>query len=62
LFDQTYKKGVRQAYFLQCYFYKGRIIQFHPIYTFMNAKKQPAIANDIEKSAIQDSILLEKNF
>ena len=62
LFDQTYKKGVRQAYFLQCYFYKGKIIQFHPRYTFMNAKKQPAIANDIEKSAIQDSILLEKNF
>lgn len=28
----------------------------------MNAKKQPAIANDIEKSAIQDSILLEKIF
>jgi hypothetical protein len=47
---------------LKCYFYKGKIIQFHPIYTFMNAKKQPALANDIEKSAIQDSILLEKNF
>lgn len=62
LFDQTYKKGVRQAYFLKCYFYKGKIIQFHPMYTFMNAKKQPALANDIEKSAIQDSILLEKNF
>ena len=62
LFDQIHRIGVRQAFFLKCYFYKGRIIQYQPVYTFMNAERQPTIANSSEKSEIQKSILKKNNF
>jgi poly-gamma-glutamate capsule biosynthesis protein CapA/YwtB (metallophosphatase superfamily) len=62
MFDQIHRIGVRQAFFLKCYFYKGRIIQYEPVYTFMNAERQPSMASAAEKYEIQRSILKKNNF
>ncbi|MFM7628016.1 MAG: CapA family protein [Algoriphagus sp.] len=62
MFDQIHRLGVRQAFFLEGYFYKGKIIQFQPVYTFMNQERQPTPANDSEKLEIQNAILKEANF
>lgn len=62
MFDQIHRLGVRQAFFLECYFYKGKIIQFQPVYTFMNKDRQPTPATDAEKLEIQKAILKEANF
>jgi poly-gamma-glutamate capsule biosynthesis protein CapA/YwtB (metallophosphatase superfamily) len=62
MFDQIHRLGVRQAFFLECYFYKGKIIQYQPVYTFMNDQRQPAIASQAEKREIQKSILKPYNF
>jgi hypothetical protein len=62
MFDQIHRIGVRQAFFLECYFYKGKIIQFQPVYTFMNKERQPTPANESEKLEIQKAILKEANF
>ncbi|MFM7078990.1 MAG: CapA family protein [Bacteroidota bacterium] len=62
MFDQIHRKGVRQAFFLECYFYKGRIIQFHPVYTFMSDKRIPTPANELQKQEIRSAILKPSNF
>jgi poly-gamma-glutamate capsule biosynthesis protein CapA/YwtB (metallophosphatase superfamily) len=62
LFDQIHRKGVRQAFWLDCYFYKGRIIQFHPVYTYMSEKRIPSLANKQEKEEIRKAILKPENF
>ena len=62
MFDQIHRLGVRQAFFLECYFYKGKIIQFQPVYTFMNEERQPTPANNSEKLEIQKVVLKEYNF
>jgi poly-gamma-glutamate synthesis protein (capsule biosynthesis protein) len=62
LFDQIHRKGVRQAFFLECYFYKGRIIQFHPVYTYMSDKRIPTPANEVQKQEIRSAILKPSNF
>jgi hypothetical protein len=62
LFDQIHRKGVRQAFFLECYFYKGRIIQFHPVYTYMSDKRIPNPANELQKQEIRSAILKPTNF
>ncbi len=62
LFDQTYKPDVRRAFFLQCAFYKGRLIQTKPIYTFMRMSKEPDIASSQERMLIRSAILKEENF
>ena len=62
LFDQTYKPEVRRAFFLQCAFYNGRLIQTKPVYTFMRTTKEPDIASSKEREIIRDSILKEENF
>jgi len=62
LFDQIHRVGVRQAFFLECHFFKGRIIQYRPIYTFMQPSRQPSIASEEEKKFIQQSILKKENF
>ena len=62
MFDQIHRLGVRQAFFLEGYFYKGKIIQFQPVYTFMNKDRQPTPANDSEKLEIQKAVLKESNF
>jgi poly-gamma-glutamate synthesis protein (capsule biosynthesis protein) len=62
LFDQTYKPEVRRAFFLQCAFYNGRLIQTKPVYTFMRSTKEPDIASSKEREIIRDSILKEESF
>ena len=62
MFDQIHRLGVRQAFFLEGYFYKGKIIQFQPVYTFMNKDRQPTPANDSDKLEIQKAVLKESNF
>ena len=62
MFDQIHRLGVRQAFFLEGYFYNGKIIQFQPVYTFMNKERQPTPANDSEKLEIQKAVLKESNF
>lgn len=62
MFDQIHRLGVRQAFFLEGYFYNGKIIQFQPVYTFMNKERQPTLAKDSEKLEIQKAILKEANF
>jgi poly-gamma-glutamate capsule biosynthesis protein CapA/YwtB (metallophosphatase superfamily) len=48
LFDQIHRIGVRQAYFLHHYFYKGKLIQSIPIFTFMSASRKPTLASPEE--------------
>lgn len=62
LFDQIHRLGVRQAFFLNCYFYKGKIVQYQPVYTYMNDQRQPTVANEDRKKEIQRSILKKYNF
>jgi len=62
LFDQTYKPEVRRAFFLQCAFYKGRLIQTKPVYTFMRSTKEPDIASSQKREIIREAILKEENF
>jgi hypothetical protein len=62
LFDQIHRIGVRQAFFLNCYIFNGKIIQFQPIYTFMKSTRQPSIASPEDKKLIQTSILKKTNF
>jgi poly-gamma-glutamate synthesis protein (capsule biosynthesis protein) len=62
LFDQIHRIGVRQAFFLECYFYKGKIIQCQPVYTYMGKNRQPNIATATEKRSIQNAILKKHNF
>ena len=46
MFDQIHRLGVRQAFFLEGYFYNGKIIQFQPVYTFMNKDRQRTWTKD----------------
>lgn len=62
LFDQIHREGVRQAFFLECYFYKGKIIQFQPVYTFMPLSRIPNLASPEEEKKIKSSILIKANF
>lgn len=49
LFDQVHRIGVRQAFFLQNYFYRGKLIATVPVFTFMAASRQPSIAAENEE-------------
>jgi poly-gamma-glutamate capsule biosynthesis protein CapA/YwtB (metallophosphatase superfamily) len=62
LFDQIHRLGVRQAFFLNCFFYKGKIVQYQPVYTYMNDQRQPTVASEERKKEIQRSILKKYNF
>lgn len=61
LFDQIHRIGVRQGFFLHNYFYKGKIIQSVPVYTFTSTERRPALANEEEIKAIKKVIFLDKN-
>lgn len=60
LFDQIHSRGVRQAMFMDHYFYKGRIIATKHWYTYMQQNRVPNIAPFIEKRHIQSQIWLPK--
>ena len=59
LFDQIHRTGVRQAFFLQHYFYNGKLIQTIPVYTFMKDNRQQAIATKDEREQMQKLILVD---
>jgi hypothetical protein len=62
LFDQVHRIGVKQAFFLECYFFNGKMIQCQPVYTFIGTNRQPNIANPAQKKMIQKAILKKHNF
>jgi poly-gamma-glutamate capsule biosynthesis protein CapA/YwtB (metallophosphatase superfamily) len=53
LFDQIHRIGVRQAFFLQNYFYRGKLIATKPVFTFMAATRQPSIATEAQEWAMK---------
>jgi poly-gamma-glutamate capsule biosynthesis protein CapA/YwtB (metallophosphatase superfamily) len=56
LFDQIHRIAVRQAFFLKLYFYKGKLIQAQPVFTFMQLNRQQHIANAEEAKEIRKVI------
>ena len=59
LFDQIHRIGVRQAFFLQHYFYRGKLIQTIPVYTFMKDSRQQSIATKEEREQMEKLILID---
>jgi poly-gamma-glutamate capsule biosynthesis protein CapA/YwtB (metallophosphatase superfamily) len=63
LFDQIHRIGVRQGYFLQNYFYKGRLIQAVPVFTMIDKIRRVAVpatpeeATVIRKEIFKDELL-----
>lgn len=62
LFDQIHRIGVRQGYFLKHYFFEGKIIQSHLIYTFTDEFHRPQIANQAEEMTIRKAIFKHTNY
>ena len=62
MFDQIHRIGVRQAFFLQCYFYRGKIVQYQPVFTFMGDDRIPQIATDEQREGIRKAVLRPDNF
>ncbi len=62
MFDQIHRIGVRQAYFLECYFYNGKIIQYIPRFTYMGDDRRPALATPEQKKVIEKAIFLKDYF
>lgn len=62
MFDQVHRLGVRQAFFLECYFYNGKIIQFIPRFTFMGDDRRPALANSKQRNEIEKAVYLKNYF
>lgn len=60
LFDQIHRLGLRQGFFLQNYFYKGKLIQSKPIYTFISDKRRPELATKKQIKAIKKEIFTDK--
>jgi len=59
LFDQIHRLGVRQGFFLHNYFYKGKIVQSVPVFTFTALERRPALANEEEIKGIKKVIYLD---
>ncbi len=62
MFDQIHRLGVRQAYFLECYIYNGKIIQFTPKFTFMGDDRRPAPASAVQTELIKKAVYLPSFF
>jgi len=62
MFDQIHRLGVRQAYYLECFFYNGKIIQFIPHFTYMGDDRRPAPANREQADAIRKEVYLPNYF
>ncbi len=60
LFDQVQSEGLRQGYFVHHYFYKGRLVQSIPVFTYTSAERRPSLANPAQIQAIKKAILLDK--
>jgi hypothetical protein len=53
LFDQIHRTPVRQGFFLHHYFYRGRLVQSVPVFTFMAATRQPTLATPAQADAVR---------
>jgi poly-gamma-glutamate capsule biosynthesis protein CapA/YwtB (metallophosphatase superfamily) len=56
IFDQLHKKGLRQAYFLQLYFYKGCLIRARPVFTYLENDMHRHVLSDTEAEEIKKEI------
>jgi poly-gamma-glutamate capsule biosynthesis protein CapA/YwtB (metallophosphatase superfamily) len=56
LFDQIHATGVRQGYFMNLYFLRGRLAAMEPVFTWIDEKRRPAIATDEQAAAIRKAI------
>lgn len=56
LFDQTHTFGLRQGYFMNLYFYRGRLVSMHPVFTWIDEKFRPVPATREQALKIQESI------
>jgi len=55
-FDQTHTFGLRQGYFMNLYFYKGRLISMRPVFTWIDERFRPVPANAEQARQIKESI------
>jgi len=60
IFDQVHSDGVRQGYFLETYFYKGKMIQAIPIFTFITSDFHPDLATPAQVQAIKKEIFRDE--
>jgi poly-gamma-glutamate capsule biosynthesis protein CapA/YwtB (metallophosphatase superfamily) len=56
LFDQIHATGVRQGYFMNLYFLRGRLAAMEPVFTWIDEKRRPAIATAEQAAAIRKAI------
>ncbi len=62
LFDQIHRIGVRQAFFLHHYFFRGTLVQSVPVFTYMSDTRQPTLATpaqaaEMKTVVFQDALL-----
>lgn len=56
LFDQIHREPVRQAYIIRLYLYRGKLVQFEPVYLYMTAERRPIPAPPEQKEAIRQLV------
>jgi len=59
IFDQMHRTGLRQAYFLQMYFYNGKLLQARPVFTFYENDRRLHIATHDEAESIRKEIFID---
>lgn len=59
IFDQMHRTGLRQAYFLQMYFYNGKLLQARPVFTFYQNDRRLHIATHDEAESIRKEIFID---
>jgi hypothetical protein len=58
IFDQMHRTGLRQAYFLQMFFYNGKLLQARPVFTFYKNDRHLHIATHNEAENIRKEIFI----
>jgi hypothetical protein len=56
LFDQMHAVGLRQGYFMNLYFARGRLLAMEPVFTWIDEKRRPAIATEAQAAEIRKAI------
>ena len=59
LFDQIHREGVRQAFFVRLYFWRGKLLYFEPVFLYMSAERRPRAATAAEAARIWQAISVE---
>ncbi|MBL8022034.1 MAG: CapA family protein [Leptospirales bacterium] len=55
-FDQTHTFGLRQGYFMNFYFFKGKLVSMQPVFTWIDEKYRPVPADAAQTKQIKESI------